>query len=326
MNITKELLERHARGLTTAEEKRAIELWLKQEEEHLPPIENEEKHIAVTWARLSSTMAEDGLHDKNLEGSMAAEIREHFTGRANRLPKLISIAASFLLVSLAGWFFLKEFSKNTSTRYYSTITTKSAERKRIVLPDGTTVDLNAGSELKFQDGFKSGERFVQLTGEAFFSVAKDPLHPFVIVTDSSRTEVLGTRFNLMAYKGEKTVLSVEEGKVRFGGLVTKKEELIVTAGKKAVLHRRKLDFYKEEVVTAAGWKTNVFTMQNESLADVAAHLERWYNVEVTIKSQSLKEVTVTGTYKNASLEKILSGLSYTANLRYKINGRQIEIY
>ncbi len=323
MEITKDIMERYVRGLASEEEVMRVEQWLEVEEENrLPPVENEQKHLTRIWDALSDTMYADA-HQKD-HGDLPAVLNGEAPGR--HFVSLLGIAASILLVSLAGWFFFQRSGKETAVVSYTRVHTGAGERKSILLPDGSTAELNGNSELKFPGRFTQSERLVELKGEAFFSVTKDPLRPFVVTTDSSRTQVLGTRFNLTAY-ADKHILTVEEGKVSFALRNATDGKLIVMGGQQATLKNGHLDYREGSTIDVAlGWKTNTFVMENETLAQIAERLEQWYGVDVKIKPGTLRELTVTGTYRNASLEKILKGLSYTTDIHYKITDKVVEIY
>jgi ferric-dicitrate binding protein FerR (iron transport regulator) len=119
-----------------------------------------------------------------------------------RLRKLYVAAA--IAASLAGAFLLihpSNTSKNPTT--YKTVTTNPGARSRLTLPDGTAVVLNADSRLTYNEDFSGDSREIQLSGEAYFDVAKDPHHPFLIHTKTIDIKVLGTAFNVRSYDNER---------------------------------------------------------------------------------------------------------------------------
>ena len=118
----------------------------------------------------------------------------------------VGIAATIMLLVGIG-IFIKFFNN------HHTYKTALGEVQTITLHDGSRIFLNAGSEQRVPDKFAETTRFVWLEGEGFFEVAKDSLHPFIVETEKTRTEVLGTKFNMSAYANEAVILTLNEKKV-----------------------------------------------------------------------------------------------------------------
>jgi transmembrane sensor len=206
---------------------------------------------------------------------------------------------------------------------YNTLTVPNGKRFDIVLSDGTRVFLNAGTSLKYPIKFIKGQnREVFLTGEAFFEVAKDTSHPFVVNANDLNVRVLGTKFNVSAYPEDvftQTVLV--EGSV---GLYQKdtynpKEATLLAPGHLASWHRidNNISLKKVDISIYTSWINGTILFSHESFINILKKLERHYNVVITNNNKELNEVDFTGSFDNVTLEYILKtfhdnyGIEYT---------------
>jgi transmembrane sensor len=188
----------------------------------------------------------------------------------------------------------------------------------VLLPDSSQVWLNKGSKLVYEKDFDGKERNVELLGEAFFEVRRDPSRPFTISTDKAHTQVLGTSFNLRAYPTEPTVeLTVATGKVSFRSK-TKDEGVILTRGFAATLNTQQNEIKKTEVIeeNAWAWKTGKLQFQDKPLKEVLIDLERYYGVTLDLTKNTLGTCRFTGTFKQADLQEVLQVLEATMQLEY----------
>jgi len=320
MNITPQEFERYAKGLASAEEKDKIETWLNYHAEELPKPSGECKQLAGVWSRLATEIG-----NEKTEQTATKKISLW----KNNSAIIWKIAACIVLAFGIGRLLSNGtiFNKEQQSIANKIIRTQPGQRKEITLPDGSKVILNAASELIFPETFTTDDkRLVKLKGEALFDIAHDARKPFIIHTDSSFTQVLGTKFNLSAYSNDnKVVLSVERGKVLFGR-VDSKDQVILKIGMQGTLaHHQKVSVKINNGDNTSNWINNVLEIHNESLAEVAKKLERWYGVTVKINSATLKETTITGTYEQASLKDILNSLSFSADFKYDIKDKIVTI-
>ncbi len=163
---------------------------------------------------------------------------------------------------------------------YNTLSTPRGGQYMLTLEDGTKVWLNAASSIKYPSAFGDGDRTVELTGEAYFEVAKDTDHPFRVQVNGVAVNVLGTHFNVMAYDNEEaTAITLLEGAVN----VTKDKDkvslrpgqqaLLKTGGALKVINNVNLE-------EAIAWKNGYFQLDHTTLAVLMRQVERWYNVDV----------------------------------------------
>lgn len=314
MKIDSEEFKRYINNESSAFEKAKIEAWLNHEEEDLPEAEGERLQLTSVWNKLSEVTAQSQ--------------QTTISARRNRMLLLSKIAACTALFLGLVWLVRDHIiaSEEISPMAMRSVETRPGQQMNVNLPDGTKIVLNADSKLEFPEHFDDSVRFVRLTGEAFFDVAHDATKPFVIHTDSSYTKVLGTSFNLSAYRGDAdAMLTVRSGKVLFGRLDSK-QQLVLTVGMQG-----KLTYDKgvtEAYVTGGeedAWTDNTLVFSNEPLADVAKKIERWYGVSVDIQSNLLMSLTVTGRYKGMNLEKVLNSLAFSAGLTYEVKNKVVTI-
>ncbi|MCB6972652.1 MULTISPECIES: FecR family protein [Butyricimonas] len=174
----------------------------------------------------------------------------------------------------------------------NTISTLTGMEYTLTLSDGTKVYLNAESELSFPVSFKGGQRMVELSGEAYFEVAKDAKHPFVIKTRDLSVKVLGTSFNLRAYDDEKSVTTtLAEGKVQvFDGRqfedIVPGEQVIYEKGAKTMV------INKVDVGRYIAWREGKFIFRNERLEDIMSYLAKWYDVKYQFMDEEAKNIRI----------------------------------
>ncbi|KRT15932.1 hypothetical protein ASU31_10500 [Pedobacter ginsenosidimutans] len=211
----------------------------------------------------------------------------------------------------------------------NTLNTAKGETYQVVLPDGSKVWLNAASTLTYPAKFTSlNQRKVQLDGEAYFEIAKDKTHPFIVASGNQEITVLGTHFNINNYKDEKAAkTTLLEGSVKISSTINKGTEKTLKPGEQAILND-KGELKVSEVITsdAIAWKNGKFVFDDESIESIMQKLSRWYNVEVIYDGENVKEIPFTGSisrYDNIS--KILDKISYTQNIHFKIEGRRVTV-
>ena len=197
----------------------------------------------------------------------------------------------------------------------------AGQMSSIVLPDGTKVQLNSGSKLTYSGGFNSGERVVNLEGEAFFNVTKDKKHPFQIRTKTLDFKVYGTSFNVQAYTDDSEVnTTLVEGSLGIIGK-TGDELARLVPGENGNYNdsSKKLLISKVDLGLYTSWKDGLVTFRNEKLKDIARKLERWYNVQIVINNPKLADELYMGTImKNKPVDQLLDVFKLTSSLHYRI--------
>lgn len=178
---------------------------------------------------------------------------------------------------------------------------------RLQLADGTKVWLNAATTLKYPTSFIGmRERRVELSGEAYFEVSRDKNKPFIVKTRKQEVTVLGTHFNVNAYRDDnKTVTSLEEGLilVKDGGSMK-----TVTPGQQAISINTRLVIQPANLKVALAWKNDKMSFQDTGIDDVMKQISRWYNVIVEYQGV-IPDDKITGTIsRNSNLSSVLKML------------------
>lgn len=204
--------------------------------------------------------------------------------------------------------------------------TTNGQQLSVKLPDGTNIKLNNNSILKVPENYLTDRRVI-LEGEAFFDVARNEYLPFRIHTGKLMVEVLGTSFNVQATE-EEYFVSVVSGKVRV------KDTVQHAASAEAILHERQALMYNSRTSTLEPvqynpddllWKDGILVFKNQSIRDIAAKLEQWFNVDITLESEQYIGSHYTAKYPRESLEEILIGMGTVLNFDFEIDNNHVLI-
>ncbi|MDE3742772.1 FecR family protein [Maribacter polysaccharolyticus] len=200
----------------------------------------------------------------------------------------------------------------------------------VVLSDGTEVWLNSESKLKYPEGFIKGEpRAVELVyGEAYFDVSPSSNHEgakFKVITNDQEIEVLGTEFNIKAYRDENLIYStLVEGKIliksdSYENILLPNQQTIINKNNNAVDLINVDDLY-----SITSWRKGVFSFKDMPLSNIMKVLSRWYDAEVIFANKEAEDILFTGILdKNQSIEEILFSIYNTNNITYEINDKTI---
>lgn len=210
---------------------------------------------------------------------------------------------------------------------FNTIETPKGGMWQVKLPDGSSVWLNAASSLTYPIAFSNGKkRIVELKGEAYFEVAKDKLHPFVVKTARQEVEVLGTSFNINSYLDEPTVkTTLLEGNVRVtaDGLPAK----VLVPDEQAVLSNNEISILKVDAAESIDWKNGYFMFNNEKQESIMKKIARWYNVKIEYANPSAKEVTYYGSISRfEKVSQVLRKFEQTGEVKFEIDKDKITVY
>jgi len=198
---------------------------------------------------------------------------------------------------------------------------------KVTLPDGSDVWLNHSSTLKYPALFKGKSRTVELSGEGFFVVTKNPKTPFVVKTGGIEVLALGTTFNILAYPDEdKVETSLIEGIVNL--------QRLNQSGKIVSLAKMKptdlVTYHKDNAGVSTrtitddryfSWKEGKLIFNEEPMGEVVKKLSRWFNVEFQIKDPKLLDLTFTGTFSNETLPQVMELFAMISPVNYSISNR-----
>ena len=211
---------------------------------------------------------------------------------------------------------------------FNTLMTPRGGQYSLILPDGTGVWLNAASSITYPTSFTGNERVVRITGEVYFEVRKDPVRPFHVTfdigPDTGKVEVLGTHFNINAYKDEAAVkTTLLEGSVKVVG----KGSTLLKPGQQVQLDNGgKASPIKEadlEDVTA--WKNGIFHFDHSDIGTVMRQIARWYDVEVVFEGRPTSEKFDGDIPRNSQLTEVFRILELS-NVHFKVEDRKVTVY
>ena len=274
--------------------------------------------------------------------------------------KLTIFSFLALLVLTTGTIYLitqKKAAILPSEQTISSIVTKNGNRTKIVLPDGSQVWLNAGSNLDYNNSvFNKYLREVTLNGEAYFDVTKNAEKPFIIHTKKMDVKVVGTAFNVRSYSYEKTAeASLIRGSIEVT-LKDRKDQVITLkpnekisiatdAPKLQVSKPSKTTAVKNDVkpipqiivkelkqnptnniIAEIAWTQNKLYFEDESLENIAPMLERWFGKKVEITNVSLKNLRYYGNFEKETMEEVLTYLKLSKRFNFKIEPDSVVIY
>jgi len=211
---------------------------------------------------------------------------------------------------------------------YNTLTTPRGGQYQLVLPDGSKVWLNAASSLKYPTAFTGKERSVELTGEAYFEVAKSSSQPFLVKVGGMQVDVLGTSFNINSYSDEASIrTTLLEGSVRIHrgsgkvllqpGQQAQVETAPNASAEIRVIHDADLD-------KVMAWKNGFFNFQDASLEEVMRQLQRWYDIEIVYEKDTPRLEFIGKMGRDLTLSKVLNGLEMS-KVHFRLDGRRLIV-
>jgi len=223
----------------------------------------------------------------------------------------------------------KEIETAENLSAYNILETPKGGQFQILLPDGTSVWLNASSKLKFPTQFSGQERKVELSGEGYFEVAKNKEKPFIVSTEKEVIKVLGTHFNVNSYEDETfSRTTLVEGKVKVSMAQQSDKpssSALLSPGQQSIINKTGMRVLDVAAQDAIAWKNGDFMFNDERIESVMRTLARWYNVEI-IYQIPLNEIKIWGSisrFKNIS--EVLNVIELTELVKFKIEGRRIYV-
>ncbi len=265
------------------------------------------------------------------------------------MNNIIRYAAIIVVVALSSWFIFNliyDVDNSVYDEEFLTVEVQNGSKSRILLGDGTVVDLNSGSRLSYPSSAFCKNRHVRLTGEAYFNVISDPEKPFFVYTEGITVKALGTQFNVRAYPDEKTSqTTLITGKVEVYSNTAKFEPditpVVSLLPNQKVIMRREL---QENVVETkelkaeektekpvpvvrknirtdvdTEWRNNILVFDNESFISITNKLERWYGVKIEKKNLHLDPVRFSGKFDRESISDVLYALSQIEPFTFEIH-------
>lgn len=300
------MLLKYISGKASQEEKEAVAAWIDADAAHLREFMSLRKsYDAFIWQDTGS------LCRKRTESVRLRPV----------VRRMLQVAAVFALVFGLGGLLLHIAGKEEVRM--QTVCVPAGQRALVTLADGTSVWVNGKSTLTFPDRFSSRTRRVELDGEAYFDVRKDAGRQFVVATaHQSAVKVLGTKFNVKAYKeATEVVTTLVEGKVNFefNDDARRLRYISLSPGQQLVYNSLN---GRTELRTTSGerelsWKDGKVIFRHTSLRDALEILADRYNAEFVVRDNVPHDDSFSGTFANRNLEQILNFISVSSNIRWR---------
>ena len=211
---------------------------------------------------------------------------------------------------------------------YNTLKVPYGKTFGITLSDGSKVMLNAGSELRYPVQFVENEknRTVFLNGEAFFEVAENKKHPFIVNTKDMDVEVLGTRFNVTSYLEDyKTYTVLVEGQVAAHNKLASQDFKILNSNEKVFFENDQMETKIVNVQKYVAWVQGQLVFVEDSFKVIENKLERKYNVTIRNNYSALDEINITATFKNETIDQVLKTFQTYKSFDYTIKDGVVTI-
>lgn len=312
--MDKDLLYRFFEGHASVEEMNSVKEWVEASEENSKLFRRERK--------LFNAMILAGRHSNQTDMQVAK--------RKNTLIReFLKIASVVVItVSVTAALFLAGGDKDSMNMAMQTITVPAGQRVNVALPDGSNVWLNAGTRMQYPVSFMKEKREIILDGEAYFEVVHKEEAPFVVHTHVMDVEVLGTKFNVEAYSGQKEFeASLMQGKVRVRSPYDNKISVILSPDQKTTLKDGRLVVSKIDDYNVYRWKEGLYCFKNKAFADIMEDLERYYDMKIQLDKKSIKEVVLTGKFRiSDGLDYALRVLQNDVSFTYRRDKENDVIY
>jgi ferric-dicitrate binding protein FerR (iron transport regulator) len=317
------LIYKYLTGKLYREESKQLLDWLEEDPRHKDyfyrvkrewnPFDDADESVNEAYGEIQCKLAMSQTLDKEFDKS---------SGRIKWwINNSLKVAAVLLIGILIGRFI--NFSEQSITPEetqelsYTTINSPSGEKSHIMLPDSSTVWLNSESTIKFPSGGFRDKRMVDLQGEAFFNVKKGQTK-FIVKTADYSVNVKGTEFNVMAYKDfGRTQTTVVEGAIE----VNKGNQTFqVGANEKIVYEKGSFTKQPGNIFQATAWKDNIFYFDKVPFNELVRRLERWYDVNINLKSEELSDIEYSGVFRNEeTIWQVLDVIQMTTPISYNRN-------
>lgn len=305
------LIDRYLSGRATAAEEKLIDDFF----------DAQERKQTLPHYKLSEEMWESIEERVHAAGTPATAVQR---GNRVRMPKVL--IAVFLVFATASGFYFQDLLSDDSSRPWAIAESPKGQKSLITLADGSRIFLNSATSISYPETFDPDKREITLSGEAFFEIARDESRPFIVRSGDVVTRVLGTSFNIEAFEGEATRVTVATGKVQVAiesNVGRNAPTLTILTPGQQVVYEKDQGLITRDVDTEQflAWKSHTLYFDNHTLEEVAARLERWYNTSIEFENERIKKCRVNGQYKEMDLRSVLESIHYMYPVKYKFSGQ-----
>jgi ferric-dicitrate binding protein FerR (iron transport regulator) len=305
------LFEKFINGTCTGEEYEEVLKFIQNPD-------NDSKLDQLLLKKLRETIKTEPAIKPDLQ--LLDSIHHQIALREKKQPAVVRLYQSLLAVAavlmiglvIGSLYYVSRFTPEIVTQ---DISTPYGGKTQFILPDGSTVWLNSGSSFSYPSRF-DGDRIVELSGEAYFKVEKQK-EPFKVKTKYGEVEVLGTEFNIKAYDNETFLTTLEKGSVVFTNKFGKQAKL--EPGMQVVFDSVDFRMRRVETKLYTSWKDGQLIFRDEPLKNIITQLERWYNVEIVLQDDRIKNLKYNGTIEMESFSEVLELIKVTTPIKYSFD-------
>ena len=320
LNEINSLLDRYLSGNCSSEEKELIETWFEKSGRH----EDE-------WSEMDETKREEWISNlfEDIQTTISSGNEPVIIVKRPFFRMWPAAAAAIALIVLCCFLYNVYLQKPD----YTEIKVAVAHRTNFVLSDGTVVWLNAGSSLKYPKRFQGKSREVFLNGEGFFEVSHNPDNPFIVHTGDVQTKVLGTVFNIKAYKEDNEVqVALLSGKVEMNGAKganSKPKKLVIDPNQLGTYNKEHHILgktVKNDLEAYSAWRNGRLIFDETPLSEVLKTLSRSYEISFNTDGGELSQCKITGTFNTKeSIEQIIKSICVSIDAAFYRNSKSITI-
>lgn len=300
-----------------------IKRWFLKEKDN----EFLETELFNNWKKFSSKKQAGALHYLFEKVQYKILLEENKGRKKKTLWFYYRRVAAVLIpfIFFAGGYYFFRLQNPTYEQSWVEINAPVGARTQFMLPDSTIGWLNNGAKLKYPAVFAKN-REVRLSGEAFFHVKHQDQSNFTVQVADMDIRVLGTKFNVAAYSGEPlTQVVLKEGKVELIGK-SKAFKRTLSPGEMLAFNSSSNTLYTEKVDPDlfTAWTKGYLVIDNEPLGKASRKIGRWYNADIQIKGDKLKNFRFKATFKEESLEEVLNFIAMTTPISYQVSEKQYD--
>jgi transmembrane sensor len=296
------LLTKYLSGNANDIEKNKMHQWIELSQGNKTVFEKAQKIWEASQSANVANVSIDNAWDKvNAKANIIP------LGKVRQLvlvQKYILRIAAVLVIGLVSWYFVNNAMSDKTITATTTI-------KQLALSDGSEISLNKGATINYPENFSGNSREIEMNGEAFFDIAKNPQKPFIIHTSKADIKVLGTSFNVNTKPNGDLEVIVKTGVVAITSLKSK-EQIILHKNERGLFNSANLSLKKviNEDENYIAWKTNKFVFKDNSLEYVFNTIEKVYGVKI-MANEHILQCKLTATYDNLDIKMVMGMIDMT---------------
>ncbi|NLU93534.1 FecR family protein [Chitinophaga sp. Ak27] len=314
-----ELIAKKLSGQSTEAESATLQEWLDKSPENRAEYEV----LAKIWGDSPSAVIQSRQYNTAAAWEKTGGVIQSNTSKVKYLyTKYAAAAAILILLTVGAWWL-----ESRSGLKKHELAANDGRIRSLELPDKSTVTLRQGARIRYINGYHNNQRIVELEGEAFFEIASDPSHPFLVKTpNQSVVEVLGTSFTVQTGKDSTTVV-VASGSVKLG-VEGDTASLVLASGQRGTWGNGQLYARNNNNPNFIAWKTGILQFNDQSLLEILPQLADFYAKDIRIDEkykETAAQQKATITFQHQSCDDVLHELQLLLGFKYQQEGDTIVI-